>query len=504
MESQTIWADIYCRISSDPEGKALGVGRQEEDCRALAERLGVKVRKVWIENDVGASTKSKKPRPKYKAMLRDASAGKTQMLLSYSNSRITRRPLEWEELIKLHELHGTAIITCVSGRADFATADGRAVARTIAAWDAAEAERTAERVKRAKDDAVARGEWRGGRRPFGYESDGVTVKEDEARALEKAADAIIAGRSLRAVTKEMTDAGFTTTSKKALPLDGIALRAILLRPRNAGLLEVTEKVKGPDGKFVKVSKIAGPAQWPAIIPEEKWLAVRGILTDPARRTQTGSDVRWLGSGRYRCGLEGCGDIMRSTTYRSSGRGELRRCYRCRSGSHLIREQQYVDDLVTKTIAEYLRRPDIIQAFPKRSAHRPETQKAVADLTALRKRRTQLADDYADGLLDGTQLKAATVRLDARIAEAEALATSMADESALASLAVSERPDETFLGAPIDEQRAIMDALVTVTILPAPRGRPKGHVPGEPYFDPEYVRFEWNEAKKWRIAATNDN
>jgi site-specific DNA recombinase len=33
-------AAIYTRISKDPHGEGLGVGRQEEDCRALCERNG--------------------------------------------------------------------------------------------------------------------------------------------------------------------------------------------------------------------------------------------------------------------------------------------------------------------------------------------------------------------------------------------------------------------------------------------------------------------------------
>jgi site-specific DNA recombinase len=36
-------AAIYCRISDDREGTGLGVDRQEEDCRALAQRKGWKV-----------------------------------------------------------------------------------------------------------------------------------------------------------------------------------------------------------------------------------------------------------------------------------------------------------------------------------------------------------------------------------------------------------------------------------------------------------------------------
>jgi hypothetical protein len=47
-------AAIYVRISSDRTGAGLGVARQEEDCRALCERLGWQVVRVYPDNDVSA------------------------------------------------------------------------------------------------------------------------------------------------------------------------------------------------------------------------------------------------------------------------------------------------------------------------------------------------------------------------------------------------------------------------------------------------------------------
>ncbi len=58
-------AAIYVRISDDREGQGLGVTRQEQDCRALAERLEWTLhphRPVYSDNDIGASTKSRKAR----------------------------------------------------------------------------------------------------------------------------------------------------------------------------------------------------------------------------------------------------------------------------------------------------------------------------------------------------------------------------------------------------------------------------------------------------------
>jgi site-specific DNA recombinase len=57
----------------------------------------------------------------------------------------------------------------VSGPVRLDTADGRALARALAVIDAAEAERTSERVTRAKLQRAEQGFWDGGPlTPFGY------------------------------------------------------------------------------------------------------------------------------------------------------------------------------------------------------------------------------------------------------------------------------------------------------------------------------------------------
>ena len=66
---------IYARISNDHEARELGVDRQEQDCQALAARLDLEPIAVFRENDVGASTLSRKARPLYAEMIRRARAG---------------------------------------------------------------------------------------------------------------------------------------------------------------------------------------------------------------------------------------------------------------------------------------------------------------------------------------------------------------------------------------------------------------------------------------------
>ena len=93
----------------------------------------------YRENDTSAS-RSRTKRPVYAAMLADLRAGMADVLVAYSTSRLTRRPLDYERLIGLVSQTGLQILTVISGDVDLATAYGRAIARVLSAMDAVEAD----------------------------------------------------------------------------------------------------------------------------------------------------------------------------------------------------------------------------------------------------------------------------------------------------------------------------------------------------------------------------
>lgn len=188
-------AAIYTRISSDREGLEHGIIDQERSCREFAERLGLTIYKVYSDNNISASRKSRRERPEFDQMLKDARNGAFQHILALSQSRLTRRPREFEDLIELFEETGVRIRTLKSGDYDLGTADGRAQARNNATWDTLEAERTSERVKAAVDRRARDGIWHGGTVPYGYDNLGkqLTINPPEAAMIQEAAKRILAG-----------------------------------------------------------------------------------------------------------------------------------------------------------------------------------------------------------------------------------------------------------------------------------------------------------------------
>lgn len=425
---------------------------------------------MHTDNDLSAY--SGKPRPGYADLLEEVRAGSVDAVLAWHTDRLHRSPAELEDYIAACEPNGVATHTVKAGPLDLSTPSGRMVARTLGNHARYEVEHAVERMKRAKQRSAESGKWKGGRRPFGYEADGVTIREEEAALIRSAADAILSGASVQSVAREWNAAGSTTTTGK--PWSLAAPRRILLRPRNAGLMEHN-------------GEVVGAAEWPAILEPEKWRAVVGILTNPSRRTNPGPSARkWLGSGIYRCGE--CGQGLRA-----SSRGSAQGVYRCTDG-HVVRSRSEVDDLVTAVIVERLRRPDVRDLL-RVSAAAPDVSELERRAVLLRERLDQLAGMFAEGAIDAQQLGAGTKALKDELQTVRDMIAAAYRGSALEDVADSPDPGAAWLDAPLDRRRAVLALLAEVTIDKAASGRPKGWQPGESYFRPETVRIEWKVAQR---------
>jgi site-specific DNA recombinase len=312
---------IYTRISNDDsaELKRRGVEHQAQDCRAFAERRGWQVVDIYEDNSISASSKANLARPEYDRLLIDLASGRIERILVLGQDRLLRRPEQLETLFRIHQNLGIPTIECVSGPPiDMLTSTGRIHARMKAVFDAAYAEYVSEKLTQYKRDLAERGLPRqGGRRPFGYTTDGLEIVDYEADLIVEAINGIFTEqRSLGAIAREWNTRGIRTT-KGNLWRPGV-VRAVLCRVRNAGLREYR-------------GNIIGPAAWPAIISIETRTALLAALDARARRkgrvvkrrlltgllvcSKCGRQLNCGGSsrgtrGEYRCGNEwgrqGCG------------------------------------------------------------------------------------------------------------------------------------------------------------------------------------------------------
>ncbi|MFF4879133.1 recombinase family protein [Micromonospora sp. NPDC000668] len=460
-------AAIYVRISRDREGGGLGVARQEQDCRELAGRHGLTVAQVYSDNDLSAY--SGKPRPAYRRMLDDIAAARIDAVLAWHTDRLHRSPTELEEYISACEPRGVPTFTVKAGPLDLSTPSGRMVARQLGAVARYEVEHQVERQQRAKQQAAADGRWGGGRRPYGYEPDGVTLRPDEARAVAEATDAILSGGSLRGHAAAMNARGLVTSTGRAWT--ATELRKVLLRARNAGLREHR-------------GEVVGPAAWPPLVDEDRWRALVSVLTHPGRRTQWSSARRWMLSGLALCGV--CGAPVRATLVATKTRSVP--SYTCKVSKCVTRNASEVDAYVAAVVVERLSRPDVVDLLV--ASGRPDAGALQLDASGLRERLDGLAAAYADGAIDVRQLREGSERLRARLVEVEEQMAAAGRGDALAGLVGVADPAAAWSALDLHRRRAAIDTLLVPTINRQKKGRPRGWTPGSTYFDPSTIVIAW--------------
>jgi site-specific DNA recombinase len=471
---------VYCRISNDKEGAGVKVEDQRRDCLALAERLGLKVDPrdhkdggdVYTDNDIGAY--KNRPRPGYEALIAGIEAGHVGTVLAWHTDRINRNYEVAAHYIGQAERHNVITHTVQAGRWDLSNATSRATAHTQAIWAFHESALKAERQRAANLHRAERGQWNGRTRPFGYEVDGVTVREEEAATVRWAASEILAGTSLRAVTRDLNRRGVRTATGKAWEPKTIG--NMLQRARLAGYA-------------VYHGEIVGKAQWPAILDDDTWRGVCAILSDPTRRKQNGTARKWLLSGLARCGHDGCDLTVKSATRSGKAAGGMHlHAYECRSGGHVWRNAEEVDQYVEAVIIERLSRPDARDLLVP-DLHDDTTALHQRD-AALVARKDELGRLYGDGVIDAAQLAQGTAAIRRQRDDLRHQLAAAARGSVLAGVADAEDAADAWARLDLSRRRAVVDTLIEVTILPARRGNRKGRKPGESMFDPATVAITW--------------
>jgi DNA invertase Pin-like site-specific DNA recombinase len=443
---------VYLRQSRDQNATGLAVARQREDCLRLCRDRGWTPTE-YVDNDISAY--SGKKRPAYERMLTDIEAGNLDAVVVWDLDRLHRRPIELEYFIDLADTHRLALAT-VSGDTDLGTDSGRLFARIKGAVARSEGERKSARQRRAQLQAAERGLPAGGPRAFGYERDGLTVREPEAKALRSAYASLLAGRSMVGIARDLDAAGFIT-ARLGKRFNHSAARAVLVNPRNAGLRAYRGDIKGK-------------AQWPAIVDEDTWRTANAMLTDSERRRGPGSSARkWLLSGLALCGRCDDGETTVKVTYREAdANGRNVRAYRCHKSSHLTREASFCDWRVTERVIARLSRDDARDLLI--DDDREDLAELRVSQTTLRVRLDQLAEQFADGTLTAAQLKAGTERLRTRLADLETRMVHIDRAPLLADLVTASDVRKAWEAAGLDRQRAIIDLLYTVTLLPRGPGR----------------------------------
>lgn len=467
----SVRAGIYVRISKDPTGLRAGVDRQIADCTEKAAQLGWPVVRVYTDNDISAY--SGKRRPDYEALVDDVKNGVVNAVVAWHPDRLHRRSAEletWLDLVGETVQHAT----CQTGLWDLTTPSGRMTARILGAVGQHESEHKSARIRRAKVDASKRGKFKGGIRCYGYEPDGLTVREREAVEIRAVADAIVRGVSLRSLASELNERGVPTATGSA-PWSQPKLRSVMMRPRLAGY-------------STHHGEIVGNGQWEPILSESAWEAVQAVLGDPkrAKGPRKGRVPTALGTGLYVCG------VCKQPTMRRSKASGGWPIYRCGGagdgGKHVSRHADSLDAFVTDAVIARLSEPGFVQAMVDRVSADGKADRSalIAERDEIRSALDELAKAAESGAVTATlaiQLARQTTELTQRSDEIKHLLAQSGEQSPLAALigvediAVAWEDD-----LPLSTQRAILAAVVTVTVNSGKRG---------PVFDADSIDLAFN-------------
>lgn len=443
-------AALYTRVSQDSTGEQLAITRQYDDCIMLAERLGWTVADHYSDNDISAF--SGKTRPAFEKMLTAIGRGDIDAIICWQPDRLYRSLKDLERLVDATD-RGVQIATVNGGDLDLSNSTGRMLARILGSVSRQESELKGERRRRANLQRANAGVWRADQpRVFGYTKTGQLL-EPEATAVRQAMHDVLAGRSLRSIATEFNEHGLRTPASAKRGggrWTNLSLRRTLIRPVYAGLA-------------VYQGAVVGRGDWEPIVDEDIHRGLVAYLSDPGRAPGTAFERKHLGSGVYRCGV--CGGFL-YTVFVSKARPMM---YGCKPHKHVVRLAGPLDELVTETVLEVLRRNNVGSMLSPREGF--DTAALHASRTALGSRMDELAAMFACGEIDASQLRAGTAEHRARIGEIDAVLAEHTRTSPAAQLLDGE-PDQIekrWAALSADLKGKVVAELMTVTVLPTPRG-----------------------------------
>lgn len=329
------------RISEDKSGTQFGIATQRERTTKLIEAREWELVGEYVDNSVSAS-KERGKGTAWHDMLTAAKRGDFDMIVAVDLDRLLRQTADLARLIET----GAKVVT-VDGEIDLSTADGEFRATMLAGIARFEVRRKSERTVRANQQRREQGIPLRTLKVLGYTPDGMRVVEEEAEAIRTSYTDFLSGVTLRRISHDLNDHGYTTSKKR--PWQTHSVRGVLANPRNAGLILHHET-----GELY-------PSNAPAIVSMDVWKAAQEKLADPSRRTAPGAKPKWLLSGLALCGR--CG----STNIRVGKTTTGVPAYRCNDHAHLSRKAEPIDEFVNALIVARLSEPDAAELFSQEPA-----------------------------------------------------------------------------------------------------------------------------------------
>jgi site-specific DNA recombinase len=472
----------YARISKEDVGNVDNTDIQLDECLAWIAEQGHELVGTYVDNNISAYSNAR--RPDYERLLRDVEADKFDIIVCTEPSRLNRNLRNSINLIALActtKLQHIAVTDPERHGFDLSTKSGIQNALEAAIEDEKEVTRLSGRQKRKNRVRAKEGRRNGGPRPFGYEADGMTIRESEAVILREVVRRLLDGESSRTIIMDLRRRGVKTPTGK--DWHGHTLRRIISSPRMAGIrthLGVHHK-----------------AQWPAIISQEDWQRLQVVWRARARHGAV-QPRRYLLTGILLCGNYDA-PLVGQTWHDTRRPGTVTRRYRCakdeayyhRSGcGKIFRVAEPIELLVSEAVLRRLDSPDFIKALGAQ-ANDGELKARIDERQHKEDHKRELLDDRARGILNRAEYEYAKHIVEDEIEAINRQLASMQSGRTLFRISLDGSLRQVWKEADIDFKRDLIKLLVRKVVILPGRTQRLCKINDQTFrFDPSLMRIIW--------------
>ncbi len=425
----------YRRISTNEVNQPHSLESQE---RSLKDYIAVHQELVFACDYADQQTGTNNHRPGLEAMLNDATTGKFDVVLFYRLDRLARSVYGFMDITNRLEQANVAVRSATEPF-ETMTPAGKLMAQMLASFAEFEHSILIDRILEAYETKAMKGEWLGGRAPYGYANDKVNkslvVLADEAVVVRRVFSAYQTGKGAKTIAEELNGAGITHRGgKKWYPE---AVLRLLEGAVYAGYI-----AHGEDRHQGLHEAIVSPGDFAAVA------AIRATRNSRERATRPAMGLTdYILTGVTKCGE--CGGSMVGSG--AHGQGGSYRYYTCslqtkRAESERCRNERVAADeleaMVTQAVLNAYQDSELFEMAVSMAAADAPHQTADLDeqassmRLAIAKSETAIEryfEAFEEGTLDVAGMKKRVESLEARLAAQRAELTRLLEESAELSM-----------------------------------------------------------------------
>jgi site-specific DNA recombinase len=414
---------------------------------------------VYVDDGISGADMT---RPGWQAFCSDVRAGRIGHVWAYEQSRLTRAGVAtWDDVAVMLTLAGIGEVHTHRQGAISVREGNRLQGRLLAVIDQEERERARVRVLDAHAQLAAEGR-PNGTRVYGYRSarDAAgrptrVIDEAEAAIIREIAERILRGETLIAIGNDLRRREVPTA--KGGKWGNSVLKSVVTKPAVAGL------------RVHRGATVDGT--WPAILPHDRWMAVRAHLANSTRMVidRTGkarritvparAGRRWLLTG----GLLLCGQCGHRLVASANSRADGKSSYSCNKITHP--DACGGVSTLAEPLEEYVVREMFadVAAFGEAVPRTDDDTAVVAgELADTESRLRVLAEDFGAGMLPEAVYRDAVAIAAARASDLRAKLASVAGP--LGELADLEALRAGWEDLPLQRKREVIRVMIDRVVL----------------------------------------